>query len=65
MKAIWKVHHDGRDNWYATKKEASGFCDGAGLDPKTAIERIEIGCYINPDQMVAFLRKHFANAVAA
>jgi len=63
MKAIWKVRHDSRDHWYGTKKEAAGFCDGATLD-HSLIERIEIGCYLNPNQLVAFIVKHFSNVLA-
>lgn len=63
MKAIWKVRHNGQDHWYVTKKETAGFCDGAGLD-HSIIERIEIGYYLNPAQLVFFIQKHFSNVLA-
>ncbi len=64
MKAIWKIHHKGKDHWFGTRKEAKGFCEGAGID-ETGIERIAIGYYLNPDQLINFIKTHFADCVSS
>lgn len=63
MKAIWKIHYSGKDHWFGTKKEAKGFCEGAGIS-EDSIERIEIGSYLNPDQLIAFIKRHFSNCIS-
>jgi hypothetical protein len=59
MSAIWKVPVEGDDEWFATRKEAHAFCDGAKLY-RDVTERVEIACYLNPNQLVAFIKKHFS-----
>lgn len=57
-KAIWKVRRIASDYWFATKKEADAFIAGSapqGCD----IERVPIGAYLNPQQLVQFIRTNF------
>jgi hypothetical protein len=59
-KAIWKVRRINSDYWFATKKEAEAFITGSapqGCD----LERVAIGCYLNPDQLVQFIRTNFGS----
>lgn len=60
-KAIWKVRKINSDYWFTTKKEAEAFIAGSvpqGCD----LERVSIGCYLNPDQLVNFIRENFGNS---
>ena len=59
MAAIWKVPTQEGDEWFATRKEAHAFCNGAKLEHDIT-ERVEIACYLNPNQLVAFIRQHFS-----
>lgn len=63
-RAIWKVKHDGADYWYATRAEARAFFEGVGAD-RAVIERVEIGSYMNPQQLVKFIRTNFGSPVIA
>ena len=65
MRAIWRVTVKGKDDWFATKKEAVAFCNGAGIDPEEKVERIDIGCYNDPKQTVALLYRLYPHAVSA
>ena len=59
-KAIWKVRRIASDYWFATKKEAEAFITGSS--PQGCyLERIPIGCYLNPDQLVKFVRENFGS----
>lgn len=58
MKAIWKVEHE-KSHWFETRKEATAFCLGAGLDPETKIDRVPIGGYLNPKQLITFIKENF------
>lgn len=59
-KAIWKVRKIASDYWFSTKKEAIAFIEGS--KPCVCdLERVEIGCYLNPDQLVDFIRKNFGS----
>lgn len=51
--AIWSV----RKFWFATKKEAVAFCQGANI-PEDEVMRRPIGCYLNPKQLVTFLKEN-------
>lgn len=59
-KAIWKVRRIASDFWFATKKEAEAFIEGSrpmGCD----LERVPIGAYLNPQQLVQFVRTNFGS----
>ncbi len=58
MKAIWRVNAA----WFETKKEAVAFVAGLGLS-EDKITRVPIGCYVNPRQLVEFLRQNFNNGI--
>jgi hypothetical protein len=59
-KAIWKVTRIAADYWFATKKEAEAFI--AGSQPMGCeLERVSIGCYLNPQQLVQFIRTNFGS----
>ena len=61
MKAIWKVEYEGKTHWFETRKEVKAFCIGAGLEPETKIkiDRIPIGGYLNPSQLITFIKENF------
>lgn len=59
-RAIWKVRRIASDYWFATKKEAEAFIEGSrpmGCD----LERVPIGAYLNPQQLVQFVRTNFGS----
>lgn len=58
--AIWKVRRIASDYWFVTKKEAEAFI--ASSHPMGCeLERVSIGCYLNPDQLVQFIRTNFGS----
>lgn len=59
-KAIWKVRRIASDYWFATKKEAEAFIEGS-RPQECLLERISIGSYLNPQQLVQFIRANFGS----
>lgn len=59
-KAIWKVRRIAADYWFSTKKEAEAFIEGS-KPQGCELERVAIGCYLNPDQLVQFIKTNFGS----
>ena len=59
-KAIWKVRRVAADFWFATKKEAEAFIEGS-KPMGCYLERVPIGAYLNPQQLVQFIRTNFGS----
>lgn len=59
-RAIWKVRRIAADYWFPTKKEAEAFIEGS-KPQGCEFERVPIGCYLNPDQLVQFIRTNFGS----
>lgn len=58
MKAIWRIG----STWFETKKEAVAFAAGAGLSEDVII-RVGISPYLNPRDLVNFLKVNFEDGV--
>ena len=59
-RAIWKVRRINSDYWFSTKKEAQAFIEGSAPQ-ECELERISIGCYMDPKQTVQFVRSNFGS----